>query len=66
MGPFDRLTSPAIYILIYLLMYILIYKLSPVNHMEHWNFVLVQKDSNAKKRNILLQGTLKVVYQIYH
>jgi hypothetical protein len=27
-------------------------KLSPVDHMSHWIFVLVQKDSNAKKKSI--------------
>jgi hypothetical protein len=33
--------------------------------MEHWNFGLVQKDSDAKKRKLLLEGTLKIVSQIY-
>jgi hypothetical protein len=30
------------------------------------SFVLVQKDSNAKKRQLSLHGTLKILYQIYH
>ncbi len=31
-------------------------KLSPMNHMEHWNFVLVQKDGNAKKEIYSFKG----------
>jgi len=34
-------------------------KLSPVDHIGCWNFVLVQKGSNAKKRKLLLHGTPK-------
>jgi hypothetical protein len=34
--------------------------------MIHWIFVLVQKDSNDKKRKLLLHGTLTIVYQVYH
>jgi hypothetical protein len=34
--------------------------------MIHGGIVLVQKDSNTKNRNLLLHGTLKNVYQVYH